>query len=257
MGLAVRGCEIRPKHNMDISIELVPRNKQYLEDALTDIQQQLPAINTINIPDISRYEMRSWEGCLVARDYFPTSIPHIRAADTEPDMPLPMIDALVERGVNKLLIVTGDWDQSEKPAVTSVDLIRRLKREYPQLTLYGALDPYRQDFYSEVAYARQKIEAGASGFFTQPFFDLRLMEIYADLLHDTELYWGVAPVVTKRSRRYWEQRNKAIFPASFDCSLEWNRALAQQALQFAKNGGDSIYFMPIRVNVVDYLAGIL
>lgn len=242
---------------MDISIELVPRSKQYLEGTLTDIQRQLPAINTINIPDITRYDMRSWEGCAVASDYFPTSIPHIRAVDTDPDQPLPMLATLLDHGIDKVLVVTGDWDSEDQPAVTSLDLIRRLKREQPHLKLYAALDPYRQDFYSEVAYARQKIEAGASGFFTQPFFDLRLMEIYADLLSDVELYWGLAPVVTQRSQRYWERRNKAIFPASFDCSLEWNRMLARRALQFAKNGGDSVYFMPIRVNIFDYLGGIL
>ena len=242
---------------MDISIELVPRNQRYLTDAISQIQQQLPTINTINIPDIRKVGLRSWQGCEVTHAQYPTSIPHLRAVDTCADQPLSMLPAIRRLGLRKVLVVTGDTEADAEPNTTSLALITRLKREAPELEIYAALDPYRQDVATEIAYAQEKIAAGATGFFTQPFFDLRLVEIYAEQLAGVEIYWGVAPVLTQRSSRYWRQRNKAIFPRSFDRSMGWNRAFAKQILDFAQIRGDHVYFMPIRVNIVDYLGGIL
>ena len=242
---------------MDISIELVPRNQNYLADAISQIQQRLPTINTINIPDIRKVSLRSWQGCEVTHAQYPTSIPHLRAVDTHPDRPLSMLPAIRRLGLRKVLVVTGDTEDGAEPSTTSLALIKRLKQEAPELEIYAALDPYRQDVATEIAYAQQKIAAGAIGFFTQPFFDLRLAEIYAEQLTGIEIYWGVAPVLTQRSSRYWKRRNKAIFPRSFDQSMGWNRQLAKQILNFAKIRGDHVYFMPIRVDIVDYLGGIV
>ncbi len=50
------------------------------------------------------------------------------------------------------------------------------------MTIYAGLDPYRDSLQSELNYTNEKLEAGADGLFTQPFFDLRWMEIYADHL---------------------------------------------------------------------------
>ena len=68
--------------------------------------------------------------------------------------------------------------------------------------------------------ARAKIEAGADGFFTQPYFDLRLLEVWADLLPDVPTYWGVTPVLADSTRRYWERRNAAFLPRDFAPTIE-------------------------------------
>lgn len=242
---------------MNISIELIPRSFDQLSAELTTIQQRFRAVNTINIPDLTRMDIRSWDGCALARDYFQTTIPHLRACDTHPDQPLPMIETLVERDIAEVLVVTGDVDKENPPTVRSIDLIRRLRSELPHLKIYAALDPYRENLQTEQDYFEAKLEAGADGFFTQPFFDLRLMGIYADMLQGVDVFWGVAPVVTKSSARYWRTRNRAVFPREFEPTLEWNRNFACRALNFVRERDSSIYFMPIRVDLEKYLCGML
>jgi methylenetetrahydrofolate reductase (NADPH) len=83
------------------------------------------------------------------------------------------------------------------------------------------------------------------------------MEIYHDLLSGLEVFWGVSPVMSERSKDYWDNLNNAIFPPDFTPTLEWNRQFARQALEFVEKTDSSIYFMPIRVDLGAYLDGIL
>jgi methylenetetrahydrofolate reductase (NADPH) len=244
----------------EISIELVPRNEAALRRELEKVRRHFPAVKRINIPDILRFDLRSWQGCRIAGEYVGKTIPHLRAIDFDPNSPLRICDALGCPEIEAVLVVTGDrpQDMSHKFYRTScLEMIRRLKRELPQLTVYAGLDPYRSGIKEELDYLRAKQEAGAEAFFTQPFFDLRLMEIYQGLLPDCRIYWGVSPVFNENSRSYWENKNNAVFPPDFRPTLEWNRAFARQALQFARDHGSSLYFMPIRTDIVAYLEGIL
>lgn len=83
------------------------------------------------------------------------------------------------------------------------------------------------------------------------------MEIYYDLLAGIEICWGISPVMSVRSKDYWDNLNNAIFPPDFAPTLEWNRRFARRALEFARQTNSSLYFMPIRVDLVEYLRGIL
>lgn len=242
---------------MHISVELIPRSQKQLRRELSIIKQDFRRVNAINIPDLTRMEMRSWTGCALASERFGMTIPHLRACDTHPDEPLPMLETLAENNITEVLVVTGDWFADGRPQVTSIDLIKRLRAELPHLKIYAALDPYRENLQTEQDYFEAKLEAGADGLFTQPFFDPRLMGIYADMLEGVEVFWGVSPVVTERSAKYWRTRNKAVFPRGFQPSLAWNRHFACRALDFASRRGGHIYFMPIRVDLHDYLCGIL
>jgi methylenetetrahydrofolate reductase (NADPH) len=244
----------------EISLELVPRSETSLRRELEQVKQHFPAINRINIPDILRFELRSWQGCRIAGQYFPKSIPHLRAIDFNPDQPLPIAEELCRTEIEAVLVITGDLpqDMSHKCYRTScLEMIRRLKRELPQLKVYAGMDPYRNGIKEEIDYIRAKRDAGAEGFFTQPFFDLRLMEIYQGFLADCNVYWGVSPVMTENSQNYWENKNNAVFPPDFQPSLDWNRDFARRALQFAKDTGGNLYFMPIRTDIIAYLDGIL
>ena len=242
---------------MNISIELVPRSEAQLSAELATIKRNFRSVNAINIPDLTRLEMRSWDGCAVARSEFTTTIPHLRACDTHPDKPLPMVETLVEHDITEVLVVTGDYDVENPPRATSIDLIKRLRAELPYLKIYAALDPYRENLQTEQDYFEAKLEAGADGFFTQPFFDLRLLGIYADMLRGVPVYWGVAPVISAKSMRYWRTRNRAVFPREFEPTLEWNRNFACRALSFIRERNGHVYFMPIRVDLEKYLCGIL
>lgn len=245
---------------MQISIEIVPRDEATLHTELATIHQSLPLVNMINIPDITRMKVRSWHGCHVAKSYYPHVIPHIRAVDFDLHEPLPFAAELEQAGITSVLVVTGDTPKTELRPVypnNSLELIRKICRDHPSWEVYAAIDPYRQDFQTEYRYAMEKLEAGAKGFFTQPFFDLRLMEVYANLLPAIDIYWGVSPVLTQRSQDYWETVNRVVFPRQFELSLEWNRQFAREALNFARERNQHIYYMPIRVNLVEYLGGIL
>ncbi len=244
----------------EISLELVPRNDLSLRKELELVCRHFPAVERINIPDILRFDIRSWQGCAIAGEYVPHTIPHLRAIDFNPDAPLPILEQLRDRKVEAVLIINGDPPQEMKHTyyrTSSLEMIRRLKRECPELTVYAGIDPYRSGIKDEIDYIRAKQDAGADGFFTQPFFDLRLMEIYQGFLHNTTIYWGVSPVLTDSSRSYWENKNHAIFPTSFAPTLEWNRHFARDVLAFARQHQGHVYFMPIRTDLVRYLDGIL
>lgn len=244
----------------EISIELVPRTEASLRKELEQVRQHFPTIDRINIPDILRFDMRSWQGCQIAGEYFPKTIPHLRAIDFDPNKALQICEELSCKEIEAVLVVTGDLpqDMSHKCYRTScLEMIRRLKRELPNLTVYAGMDPYRNGIKEEIDYIRAKQDAGAEAFFTQPFFDLRLMEIYQGFLQDCNVYWGVSPVLNENSQNYWENKNNAIFPPDFQPTLDWNRDFARKALQFARDKGGNLYFMPIRTDIAAYLDGIL
>ena len=44
-----------------------------------------------------------------------------------------------------------------------------------------------------------------------------------------------------------------MFPAAFAPTLEWSRRFAGEALAWARERGANLYFMPIRVDAVDWL----
>ena len=249
-----------------ISIELVPRDAENLREELQLVRQKFAAVDIINIPDLLRFPLRSWDGCILARKLFTHTIPHIRALDINPDQPLCMAETLQKHGIDEVLIVTGDPNPDQPVNVFAAEqnkpgyvlqVISRFKEELPGIRVYAAVDPYRQGFRQEYDYIQQKLAAGADGFFTQPFFDVRLMEVYAELLAETQVFWGVSPVTTAKSRSYWETRNNAIFPQEFSPTLAWNRQFASQVLTFAKERQTHVYFMPIRIDIGQYLEGIL
>ncbi|MBF0193246.1 MAG: methylenetetrahydrofolate reductase [Magnetococcales bacterium] len=243
-----------------ISIELVPRNEEVLKKELNLLKEQFKTVNLINIPDLTSFDIRSWEGCAVASQYFTHTIPHIRAKDIDPNSPLPMKQFLIDSGINEVLVVTGDPHTDPNIPqynVNSVDIIKKFKTEMPDIKIYAAIDQYRSGFQKEMHYLLEKQAAGAVGFFTQPFFDIRFMEIYGEILADYEVFWGVSPVTSEKSKAYWEKRNCVVFPQEFKPTLEWNRKFASQALKYAKASNTNIYFMPIRIDIEKYLGGIV
>lgn len=244
---------------MRISLELVPRDEAELKAELQLIKTQFPAINTINIPDLTRFELRSWEASCMSRSLYESCIPHIRAMDFDCAKPLPFIERLDKHQITEVLVVTGDAPKNSEHTVystTCIDLIAKIKSEHPHIKVYSAIDPYRGSIREEYEYVQRKIEAGADGFFTQPFFDLRLMELYSDMLVGSDIFWGVSPVVSGKSQKYWETRNNVVFPKDFQPTLDWNIAFSRKALAFTQLTKSNIYFMPIKVDLTAYFEGV-
>lgn len=243
-----------------LSIELVPRSAESLAADLAAIGSRFPGVDTVNIPDLLRFELRSWEACGQARRRLARAIPHLRAMDFAPDALEPLLAQLERHGLGEVLVVRGDPPQEPGRPVyptRAEELVAALKRARPSLSVYAAVDPYRSGARDELELVRRKRDAGADGFFSQPFFDLRLLEVWAELLAGHEVYWGVTPVVGPRARRYWETKNRAFFPADFEADLAACRRFAARALAFARERGTNLYFMPIRVDLVGWLGGVL
>jgi methylenetetrahydrofolate reductase (NADPH) len=247
-----------------ISIELVARDAAYLDADLHQLSRLYEGFDTVNIPDLLRFPVRSWQGCVQARHYVNSTIPHLRAIDYDLSKPWALIDYVRRHRLDELLVVKGDppVDGGSKCFDTSsVEFIACIKRELPQVKVYAAIDPYRASLDVEVAYAKEKLAAGADGFFTQPFFELGLMDQYAKALRQlsgaAEIFWGVSPVLGQASQNYWQRVNKVSFPEGFMADLGWNQRFACEALKWVKARNESIYFMPIRVDLKSYFTGVL
>lgn len=242
-----------------ISIELVPRSEEALNEELQLLKNNYDYIDLINVPDLLRYDLHSWEAAAIAQKQYPAVMPHIRAIDIDLDKPLPMADYLLEHKINEVLVITGDppQDMGHKiyPTV-STDVIRKFRDELPHIRVFAGIDQYRSSMREEKYQIRRKIQAGACGFFTQPFFDLRYLEIYAEILEDADVYWGVSPVTSERSVNYWETKNNIVFPKHFSPTLEWNIEFSRQVLEFVKKTDKNIYLMPIKANLLAYLNGV-
>jgi methylenetetrahydrofolate reductase (NADPH) len=242
-----------------ILVELVPRNKSFFIEQLQETKEKISGIDAVNIPDICRCDLNSIQASFLAKDYFRDIIPHIRAAYFD----LAKEDKfhfLVQQGIIKeILIIRGDPTEDEiiNTPEPTLELIKAIRRKYPDLRVYAGIDQYRTDFDQEYNYIQQKIAAGAQGFFTQPFFDIQLMDWYYQHLGDVNIFWGVSPVTSLRAQKYWEQKNKVIFPENFEATLSWSKDFARKALNFVRQRNMGIYFMPIRTSAVDYLADIL
>lgn len=249
---------------MRVSVELVPRGKETFINELKLVKTHFPSVDTVNIPDITRYEITSLEASTLATSFFSHVIPHLRAISVDKNAPLPFKKMLVNHHIKEVLIILGDPTAQNTShqfiPCSTLDLIKKFKQELPKIKVYAGLDPYRASFLMEWEYIEQKIDAGAEGFFTQPFFDLHLLERYLKKLSKmkVETFWGVSPVVSPRSKHYWESRNNVKFPPQFQLTLKWNQQFAKMVIRLIKNFTHShIYFMPIKMDIVEYLTGII
>lgn len=245
---------------MRISVELVLRNKELFLREVEEVKKNFPLVEVLNIPDLTRYPLRSWEGCSIAKPFFEYVIPHIRARDIDRNAPFIFKDKLTEDGVGEVLVIAGDQQEDSPDTVrdrATLDIISKFKKEMPQVKIYAGIDPYRGSFNEEAEYIRMKIDSGVSGFFTQPFFDLREVESFVPLVKNVEVFWGITPVLNKGMKDYWEKVNKVLFPEDFEISLDWNRNFAREMLSFAGSNNFNVYFMPIKIDVVKYLGGIV
>jgi methylenetetrahydrofolate reductase (NADPH) len=254
---------------MIISLEAVPRSPEALAEA-AKAAAAFPEIRIINVPDLTRFKIRSWEACGILAGSIPAGsgpaafsfMPHLRARDFDPQKPFPHTAFFRSLGIDRTLVIAGDAEGTASAgtaggAAPTVSFIKKLKSEMPELSIFTAFDPYRSNIRYELDYIREKKEAGAAGFFSQPFFDLRLLEIYAEYLEGADVYWGISPVLSDKNRNYWESRNRAIFPKSFRPDLFWNVDFGRRVLDFCEKRGFNLYLMPIKVELETYLSGLL
>lgn len=243
-----------------ISVELVPRDEDSLRQELSLLAKFKDKVDIVNIPDLLRFPIRSWQGAAIAQESFPASMPHIRAMDVDLDKELTMKAYLREHNIREVLVIEGDPPQDmmhEVYPTNSVDVIWKFRKEMPEVKVYAGIDQYRGSMAQELYRIKRKLQAGAAGFFTQPFFDMRYLEVYADMLQGLEVYWGVSPVMSARSQSYWERKNNVVFPHVFEPTLEWSVDFAKKVMAYAEREKANVYLMPIKTNLEAYLAGVL
>ena len=247
-----------------IAVELVPRDKDIFAKEVQEIHDKFASVvSTINVPDLLSCDVRSVEGAAIAKGQFNSVMPHLRAMDFDFTKAFPLKKEIQAAGIDKVLVVEGDPPQSMTYRVyptVSTDIIKKIREEFPQVKVYAGIDQYRSSMKDEDYRIRRKVLAGAQGFFTQPFFDMRYLEMYADLLdnlEDKEIYWGVSPVLSERSVSYWQIKNNVIFPKNFEPTLAWNIEFARKVIAFAKEHNHNVYLMPIKAKIMPYLEGVL
>lgn len=261
-----------PINETTLSIELVPRQLNALIDEARDIALRFPQLAWLNIPDIKRLPVRSHDAAIrylrdVARTravadtgrdvaHRPlTVIPHVRTRDRSVQENVDLLHDMATHGVTDVLIVTGDRvDQGERADFTrTLHVLRAAREARVPMELWAAFDPYRGELRGEIDYAREKIDAGAKGFFTQPFFDERLAEMCLDQLAVVPTFIGICPVTSERSAKYWERENRVVFPPGFEMSLEHGAKLTARLVRLAIKYKQHAYLMPITVDASTYL----
>lgn len=243
---------------MNISFEIVPRSLEAFDEQYAFVRTLDKGINLINVPDIQRFDTRSWElATRIDRSRY-RFIPHFRAIDFKIESG-ELYRIIEEYRLDSVLLVSGDPPEGLKRAYYNTDvveLIRAVRRRFPQLNIYAGFDSHRQGLQDECDYTQRKADAGATGFFSQPFYDHRLIEIYAEHMHGLETYIGISPIVSQASMNYWEVKNKVKFPKSFRPDYDWNVEFANSVIATAAASGLNVYFMPIRIDLGRYFGGI-
>ena len=164
---------------MRISVELVPRSHSAVVRDAHFIRERFGWVTMLNIPDLLRFPLRSWDACSATASIYRSSVPHVRAIDVPPHGTLGMLETILSAGLKEVLVVSGDpphdFGHVAYPQ-SSVDVIRRFKRECPQLSCLRGPRSVPPGHPCGVRLRRTEDRGRRGGFFYQPFFDLRLLE---------------------------------------------------------------------------------
>jgi len=243
---------------VNISFEIVPRSLDAFDQQYAFVQTLDDGINIINVPDIQRFDTRSWEvATRIDRGKY-RFIPHFRAIDFRIESG-ELYRIIEEYHLDSVLLVSGDPPEGLKRAFYNtdvVDLIRAVRQRFPELHVYAGFDPHRSGVQDECDYIQRKADAGATGFFSQPFYDSRMIDIYAEHMQGLETYIGLSPITSQASMNYWEVKNKVKFPKAFRPDYDWNVDFANRVIACAAANDWNVYFMPIRIDLQRYFAGI-
>lgn len=227
---------------MKVSFEIVPRDEQSIAEQI-ELIKELDFVNMVNIPDIPRFSTRSWE--VKVPGY--KTIPHIRAMDFE------LGDKKLFQILNHtqdVLVVRGDEVKGLTCHNTStIEMIKFIKGYNRNIKVYAAMDPYKTSIKETFEDAQRKLDAGADFLMTQPFFDIDLLKFFAKELDPKNIFFGFSPVITEKSKAYWENVNNATFPKDFQLTYGWNENLFQEILEFVISNKSNMYIMPINIDL--------
>ena len=152
-------------------------------------------------------------------------IPHMTCRDRNLNAIKSILLGLSAEGVHNLLAITGDpIPTAERDEVKSVyqfnsrklsAFIKSLgeRGDVVPFHVFGALNVNSRHFPSQLGLAKKKMEAGMTGFFTQPVLSTRAKEnlrTARDTLPGALILGGIMPVVSERNARFMESEISGI-----------------------------------------------
>ena len=152
-------------------------------------------------------------------------IPHMTCRDRNLNAIKSILLGLSAEGVHNLIAITGDpIPTAERDEVKSVYQFnsRKLSAFITSLGergdvvpfhVFGALNVNSLHFPSQLGLAKKKMEAGMTGFFTQPVLSARAKEnlrTARDTLPGALILGGIMPVVSERNARFMESEISGI-----------------------------------------------
>ena len=239
-----------------VFLELVPNNYNKLIQNATWALSELNDITAINVPDILQLNIRSYDAAIALSKENIPAFPHIRIIDFSESELMQLCHRLFENNVKQILLISGDPPPNPLQPIHKhflPQIISLIKKEIPELIIFAGCNPYRQHLLAEMDYCNKKIDAGASGLFTQPIFNSHFAHILLEQCQKTQLYIGISPVLTQTSYNYWITRNNVLFSPTFEPSLEYNIAIAKEILSITNQFQQHNYIMPIKTPLKPYL----
>ena len=240
---------------MRTSLEIVPRSLAELDAAISLIAARYPRIDTVNVPDRPNCDLRSTDAAHHIRGRIAHRIPHLRACDFDESSAPLLIEALTGREIDEVIVVAGDKAaRGERLRTDSLDSLYRDSRREP-VRLRGARPAsVSRRFGADSQRSAEARSRRMRILHTTAVRPARHRPLFGQLLGDATTFWGLSPVVSDRSQRYWQQVNSVRFPSEFVPTLNWNQRFALRFLSEIADRGGNAYLMPIKVDIERYLA---
>ena len=152
-------------------------------------------------------------------------IPHMTCRDRNLNAIKSILLGLSAEGIHNMIAITGDpVPTAERDEVKSVyqfnsrkltSFIKSLgeRGDVVPFHVFGALNVNAKHFPSQLGLAKKKLEAGMTGFFTQPVLSERAKEnlrTARDTLPGALILGGIMPVVSERNARFMESEISGI-----------------------------------------------
>ena len=152
-------------------------------------------------------------------------IPHMTCRDRNLNAIKSTLLGLSAEGIHNMIVITGDpIPTAERDEVKSVyqfnsrkltSFIKSLgeRGDVAPFHVFGALNVNAKHFPSQLGLAKKKLEAGMTGFFTQPVLSERAkanLRTARDTLPGALILGGIMPVVSERNARFMESEITGI-----------------------------------------------
>ena len=214
---------------MPIAVELDPPDTGNADKFMAGARElQAAGVSAITIADNPIARARMDAAMLAGRVHRSLGlepIPHMTCRDRNLNAIKSILLGLSAEGVHNMIAITGDpIPTAERDEVKSVYQFnsRKLSAFITNLGergdvvpfhIFGALNVNAQHFPSQLGLAKKKMEAGMTGFFTQPVLSARAkenMRTARDTLPGALILGGIMPVVSERNARFMESEISGI-----------------------------------------------